>query len=825
VTDKNKFGSLVPLLLIWLFAGISDRLWFALDRSVPAWDQADYLTNSLNYWRALQHPQWFSSGWWEQVWMLSPKVPPLTYLLTVPFYNLFGTGTAQGTLVHLLFSGILLASVYGIAIQLFNRQIALWACIISALLPGLYVYRLQYLTDYPTTVMVALSFCCLTQWKYSQKKWVWAIAFGVSFGLAMFVKQTALFFLFFPLVWVSVDSLKHKRWQSLIQLTVALLLSGLILIPWVTTNWLLMLTSGKRATLDSAIAEGDPALNTLDAWTYYWNLLPYHISWLWLIVPTVGFLLYLFYPKFFSKPINFSALRWLAIFWIGGYLLCSLNINKDFRYSLPLLPISAIFLAYGLTLWPQRWGKTVRGLTLSLAIVLMLLNLWPIGGVWGRRMAAFLSPGGDRIAHLGLQWPHERVIDEIIQTEPYLQSTLGVLPSTPDINQHNLNYYGALRDEQVYGRQVGTRLEHVGQDSLSLSWFVTKTGQQGMVERIGEAQVAIVREIEQGRQFQLHKRWLLPDNTVLNLYHRQTPYVEVSPQPNASEKVQLSQVIVSPKVPPNATIPIIYVWSGSWEQLHSGLVLLTWKLQTPSMTKGSSEWLHDHAIAMGTLHPGSLENNQQKTGFQVLERMGMLPPENILPGTYRLEATYLNRESGETYAIAVPSVTVEIDPQAAKLPAPELDLVSQLRQLALNLPQGIPGLEPVFDQVGRINQYDPIQDYTVVAEKTLSYRLQTAPDNLDYTYALALATVLQQDAPTAIAALEHVTQLDPQNPNAYAYLAFIHLYALHPQAAEKAIQTAIKLNPDQSEFQALRGIAALMQGNLIQAWQDLQALR
>lgn len=85
--------------------------------------------------------------------------------------------------------------------------------------------------------------------------------------------------------------------------------------------------------------------------------------------------------------------------------------------------------------------------------------------------------------------------------------------------------------------------------------------------------------------------------------------------------------------------------------------------------------------------------------------------------------------------------------------------------------------------------------------------------------------MLKQDAPRAIAALEKVTQLDPQNPNAHAYLAFIHLYALHPQAAKQAIQRALELNPDQKEFQALRGIAALMQGNLIQAWQDLQALR
>ncbi|MEL7039064.1 MAG: phospholipid carrier-dependent glycosyltransferase [Cyanobacteria bacterium J06592_8] len=818
-------SNLLTLVLIWLLSGISDRLWFAFDRSVPAWDQADYLTNSLNYWRIFQDPQWFSSQWWEQMWMLSPKVPPLTYILTVPFLNVFGIGPSQATLVHLFFNGILLASVYGIAIRLFNRQVAVWACIISVLLPGLYVYRLQYLIDYPIAVMVALCFCCLTQWKFSQKKWVWAIAFGLSFGLALLVKQTALFFLFIPLVWVSVDIIKHRRWNPLAQLITALLLTGIILIPWVTTNWLLMLTSGKRATIDSAIAEGDPALNTLEAWTYYWNLLPYHISWLWLIIPIVGFILYFIYPKPASKPINFTALKWLAIFWVGGYFLCSLNINKDFRYSLPLLPISAIFLAYGLTLLSQRWGKRVRQITLGFAIVLMLLNMWPIGGVWGRRMAAWVSPGGDRIAHLKPEWPHKQVINEIIETEPYLQSTLGVLPSTPNINQHNFNYYGALRDEQVYGRQVGTRLDHVGQDSLSLSWFVTKTGQQGMVERIGEAQVAIVREIEQGRQFQLHKRWLLPDNTVLNLYHRQTPYIEVSPQPNASEQVQLTQVIVSPKVSPNTPIPIIYVWSGSWEQLKSGLVILTWKLQTPSTaegsSKGSSQWLHDHAIASGTLHSATQTNN---SGFQVLERMGMLPPEDIIPGVYRLEATYLNRETGQTYAIAMPPVTFEIDPKAAPLPAPELDLVSQLRRLARNLPEGIPGLEPVFDEVGRINQYDPVQDYTIQAEKTLSYRLQTEPENLQYAYSLALANVLQQDAPQAITALEQVIQLDPQNPNAYAYLAFVHLYALQPRQAEQAIQTAIQLNRDQSEFQALRGVSALMQGNLIQAWRDLQVL-
>ena len=114
--------SMLVLGIIWLLGAISDRLWFALDRSVPAWDQAEYLTSTLNYLQALQHPQWFSGEWWTNFWLLSTKIPPLVYILTVPFLQVFGTGGDRATLVHLLFSAILLASVYSLGVQLFNRK-------------------------------------------------------------------------------------------------------------------------------------------------------------------------------------------------------------------------------------------------------------------------------------------------------------------------------------------------------------------------------------------------------------------------------------------------------------------------------------------------------------------------------------------------------------------------------------------------------------------------------------------------------------------------------------------------------------------------------
>jgi 4-amino-4-deoxy-L-arabinose transferase-like glycosyltransferase len=875
--------SLLVLGIIWLLGAISDRLWFALDRSVPAWDQADYLTSTLKYLQALQHPQWFSGEWWTNFWLLSTKIPPLAYILTVPFLQVFGTGGDRATLVHLLFSAILLASVYSLGVQLFNRQVGLWAAAICVLLPGLYRFRLQFLLDYPLTAAITFAFYCLTMWKASEKRrkneegssaadltdvtdrtqleertkkkykispshtpslsassFFWAIAFGISLGLSILVKHTTVLFLFTPIVWLAVGAVQQKAWGRLGQLTGALLLSVAVFGPWAKTNWLLILTGGKRATLDSAIAEGDPGINTIEAWIYYGQHLPEHISWPLLLIPLVGLILYWRRRQDSSSILDLNSCRWLAVFWVGAYLINSLNINKDDRYVIPYLPVLSIFLAYCLTLWPSRWGRQIRWGTIGLAILAMLFHILPLGGAFGHSLAQIISPGNSNYPYLGKEWPHREVIAEIIDREPYLQSTLGVLPSTPEINQHNFNFYGALANFQVYGRQVGTNLKQVPQDVRSLSWFLTKTGPQGSIrERIKKAQNAAVTAIEKGDKFQLEKSWVLPDYTNLNLYRKRVQPVEIQPLNEARSQVQLDGVTVAAKAVPGVALPVTYTWSGPWQQLQSGLVLVTWQnQQSGNIPPGQTlRILHDRAIAQATLHPGMLEADKFAVGFRVVDRTAMLPPANIAPGTYNLQATYLNRKTGETYPINVPAVSVKIEAESLDMRSqadrgnedntdkPELDLVTQLRAMAVNLPKGLPGLEPVFEQIGRINQYDPIQDYTLQAEQALEYRLKQEPNNLELAYALAFSRVLQQNVKSAIAALEKVTQLDSQNPYAYAYLAFVQLYGWHPKAAQTALKPALALNSNLPEIRILNGVAALMQGNLIQAWQDLQYLK
>ena len=70
-----------------------------------------------------------------------------------------------------------------------------------------------------------------------------------------------------------------------------------------------------------------------------------------------------------------------------------------------------------------------------------------------------------------------------------------------------------------------------------------------------------------------------------------------------------------------------------------------------------------------------------------------------------------------------------------------------------------------------------------------------------------------------------MVQLDAQNPYAHAYLTFLYLYQWRGRDAQNAIAPAVQLNPNIPEVQALSGAAALMQGNVVKAWQVLKKLK
>ncbi|MEM0979489.1 MAG: phospholipid carrier-dependent glycosyltransferase, partial [Cyanobacteria bacterium P01_H01_bin.58] len=537
---------------------------------------------------------------------------------------------------------------------------------------------------------------------------------------------------------------------------------------------------------------------------------------------------------------------WLLLYFLGSYGLWSAIANKDPRYIAPYLPAVAIFLAWGLACWWRRW-PWVSLATLGFSILVTLLNLFPIGLASGTWLASTLAPRAQWHPYQGTPYPHVDIIDYVAQARPYQLSTLGGIKSTAAVNQHNISYYGKLQNYQVYGRQVGNRSSMVDTDLRSLSWFYAQraAGTPWPPTEAEDTGAELVRQLEQSPEFTRDRTWELPNQAELYLYRREQFPTTVTALPDTACTAdtalpRLSRVEIPPSIVPGQATPITYEWVGRWQALQSGIPLLTWEPDgTPeTIVADTPPWIHDHGIGLGTLRPHPFQANQTILSsaqdinpegcFQVTERTATLPPSALTTGQYRLVGSYLNVSQETLTPMSVPATVVSLVP-ANENPPPaagsmiELDWVTQLREAGQLLSQGPDFLDEIFDPIGRINMYDPIQNYTVQAETSLQQRWQANPDYLNYGYSLVLSQILQLKVDAAIASLEQLVEQDADNPYARAYLGFVNLYALRPRAAQTALRPAIAMAPDSPEIRGLSAIAALFQGNLWDAWQQGRA--
>lgn len=850
------------ILGLWGIAMAVGILWVLLDQGVPAWDQAEHLSLSMNHWWAITQSDLLATGGLRNLWMLSPKYPPVFYLVTAAVHTLLGPGIDQAMVANGLFALVLMVATYGLGRHLFAAQVGLLAAGLCLLMPRLMQLGLDYQLDYPSTALIIVSFWCLTVWRDAQalwRQWLWIVAFGLSLGLALMTKQSALLFLLVPLLWVGVTTLWQRRWGKLLQLFGAAIATAAVMAPWLSVNWVFQFSILENTNTRSAALEGDPAINTLDAWIYYWRDLPIAVSWVLILVPLVGLCLWFWglLPGRQSTLASDGTLghrSWLLLYFLGSYGLWSAIANKDPRYIAPYLPAVAIFLAWGLACWWRRW-PWVPLATLGVSILVTLLNLFPIGLAPGTWLASTLAPSAQWYPYQGTSYPHVDMIDYVAQARPYQLSTLGGIQSTPEVNQHNVSYYGKLQNYQVYGRQVGNRNSMVGKDLRSLSWFYAQraAGEPWPPTEVEDAGAELVRQLEQSPEFTRDRTWELPHQAELYLYRREQFPTIVTALPDTACATdtalpRLSRVDIPSSVIPGEATPVTYEWIGRWQALQSGIALLTWQPESTSEGVDASRdervsliktalppWIHDHGIGLGTLRPHPFQANQTILSptqdinpegcFQVTERTATLPPSTLAAGQYRLVGSYLDasQETLQPLSVAATVVTLASTNAAAEPTANstvELDWVTQLREAGQLLSQGPDFLAEIFDPIGRINMYDPIQNYTVQAETSLQQRWQANPNYLNYGYSLVLSQILQLKVDDAIASLEQLVEQDAANPYTRAYLGFVNLYAWRPRAAQAALQPAIAMAPDSPEIRGLSAIAALFQGNLWGAWQQ-----
>ena len=486
----------LALLLVWLLSTLADRLWWTHFNSIPAWDQADYLNSALDHGRALGFLP--GGGWqgWDALLDLSPKIPPLASLVNGSVMAVAGDAPAQAAWTLSLWHGLLLLAVAAWALELRRpraeaRGFALLAAVLVALAPALLDLRSDYVLELPLTAMVTLALWRLGCWWNPQRGGRWPQAFTAALTclLALLVKQSALLVLLPALAWAAVQALRRGGGRRLQLLGgVAVILVGVL--PWLRHNWITTLGGTNRAVLESAAREGDPGPLSLQGWLWYPRLLPEQLGGVVLAVGLAGLLLWSWQrwrvgPR---SPVRGAlepgaaahddrlAWCWLLISLVAGWVFTNLSPNKDDRYIAPLLPALLLLLTRG---WWQ-WGLWFR-------------QRWPQRSPWLPAVLLVLGLGAGTEAGVGAQLsclkdrqqgPLEAIVRRaggaIAGADP---TTLIVVPSTADLNQHNVSYYGRRGGGQLVGRQLGSSRRDRDPVLARAEWVVLAEGDQGSVRK------------------------------------------------------------------------------------------------------------------------------------------------------------------------------------------------------------------------------------------------------------------------------------------------------------------------------------------------------
>jgi hypothetical protein len=365
-------------------------LWVSLETRPPHWDKARHLTNSLVY------RETFADGdLWGAITDFH-TYPPLIYWAADLFYGVFQTTDAwAATLSQSVFLAVLTFSTYGLGRHLWSRRVGLLAAVFVVTSPMVVSQFKDFMVDAPLTAMTALALFLLVRSEEFSRRGASA-ALGAACGLGMLTKWNFALYFALPAV-VAVARAARSAWATrvsarLVNVGLAAVIAVAIAGPWYASNLasaLDDLSGNERA----AEIEGDPPVASVAgiSW-YFWNLVSNQLYLLPFLLFAVGVVLLALRRD--ARERNLYPLLLV----VGTYVAYTALVNKDDRYTEPMLAGVAVVATY----WLDSLGAAVRR--------------WAAAGVlaYGAVTFAAISFGigflpGDAFVHLGRScpaWPY-----------------------------------------------------------------------------------------------------------------------------------------------------------------------------------------------------------------------------------------------------------------------------------------------------------------------------------------------------------------------------------------------------------------------------------
>ena len=504
----------LALIAIWAISTWFDRTWLSNDQRLPSWDQAEYLSSALEHGRGLGLLAPGEWNGWQALMDLSPKIPPLSALISGSVMAITGEASDKASWVLSLWHGLLIVTLAMWGRVLGGRKLGVLAAVLLVLSPAMAEHRVEFSLDLPLTTSCTLALFLLFQWQRPAPiggTWKQAIAAALSIGASLLIKQSALLVLALPSIWVGLRALpvKPRRRQTVVSIFIVLSL----LMPWLHHNWITTIGGTQRAVLISGAKEGDPGILNPLSLIWYPRLMPDQLGILILTIGIAGIGLALWNNRkqiyvLIQHPVKIlpKGWPWLIGVTLMGWICTSLSPNKDARYIAPVLPMLILLITKGWLLIIDQAQKKI-GRNKSWAALIACILVSGFLSIKQRWEDIVITAGS----------PAVNVLETINRLSKGEQTTLFMVSSDRNLNEQTLSYLGQINGRNIQARRLGRNKDHEELSLAQSKWWVLATGDQGTSRK---SRQQLSRAVRKDSRFELIETWDWDDNRQIELWRR-----------------------------------------------------------------------------------------------------------------------------------------------------------------------------------------------------------------------------------------------------------------------------------------------------------------
>ena len=478
--SKNIFWILV--LFIWIISTFVDRIWWNFFSNSPSWDQADYLNSAIDHARVLSFLDGGDSFRIKSLLDLSPKIPPLASIVNGAVIGFAGALPHKAAWSLSIWNGFLIFNLASWGLYLKGRKYSIFCVLISSLSPFVFDLRTDYVLEMPLIASTTFYLLHLGKWSdpFKGGKWIQIIIASIACSASLLIKQSSLLVILPSLIFIFFLSLTRDiRFRC--QFLYLCLFNIIAISPWFYHNWIMVLSGSYRAIFESAAIEGDPSIFDLKSIFWYFPFLNVQFGSIIFFVGISGLVFILLNNiRSFTLYINLKYIfntknykwTWVCFNLVSSWTFTTFIPNKDVRYIACTIPLITLLLALGFCKW-NDWIYSHFKLKIFRLFLFSPLCF---------SISPLLNNFSTFQTSQKKYYPINEIIYEInLIRQSDVKDTIIVVPSTPEVNQHNVSYFGKIKDGNILGRQLGQSLLHRKPVLDQANWIILADGDQGSV--------------------------------------------------------------------------------------------------------------------------------------------------------------------------------------------------------------------------------------------------------------------------------------------------------------------------------------------------------